>query len=55
MFGTVKTLRWTDHANLTGAQTSEIGMDSKLIRWVAETLMDGSEIRGLSGRSATVG
>ena len=36
VFGTVKTLCWTDHANLTRAQTSEIGMDSKLVRWVAE-------------------
>ena len=29
VFGTVKTLCWTDHANLTRAQTSDIGMDSK--------------------------
>ena len=55
VFGTVKTLCWTDHANLTRAQTSDIGKDSKLVRWVAEILMDGSEIRSLSGRSARLG
>ena len=55
VFGTVKNLCWTDHANLTRAQTSDIGMDSKLVRWVAEILMDGSEIRSLSGRSAMLG
>ena len=55
VFGTVKTLCWTDHANLTRAQTSDIGMDSKLVRWVAEMVMDGSEIRSLSGRSAMLG
>ena len=55
MFGSIRTLCWTDHANLTRAQTSDIGMDPKLVRWVAEILMDGSEIRSLSGRSATLG
>ena len=54
-FGSIRTLCWTDHANLTRAQTSDIGMDPKLVRWVAEILMDGSEIRSLSGRSATLG
>ena len=43
------------HANLTRAQTCDIGMDSKLVRWVAEILMDGSEIRSLSGPSAVLG
>ena len=51
-FGSIRTLCWTDHANLTRAQTSDIGMDPKLVRWVAEILMDGSEIRSLSGGSA---
>ena len=51
VFGTAKTLCWTDHANLTRAQTSDVGMDSKLVRWVAEILMDGSEIKSFSGRS----
>ena len=54
-FGSIRTLCRTDHANLTRAQTSDIGMDPKLVRWVAEILMDGSEIRSLSGRSATLG
>ena len=43
------------HANLTRAQSSDIGVDSKLVRWVAEILADGSEIRSLSGRSAKLG
>ena len=40
------------------AQTSDIGLDPnpKLVRWVAEILLlDGSEIRSLSGHSATLG
>ena len=55
VFGTIKSLCWTDHANLTRAQMSDIGVDSKLIRWVSEILADGSEIRSLSGRSAKLG
>ena len=55
LFGSIKTLCWTDHANLTRAQTSDIGVDPKRVRWVAEILVDGSEIRSLSGRSATLG
>ena len=55
VFVAVKTLCWTGHANLTSAQTSDIRMDSKLVRWVAEILMDGSEIRSLSGHSAMLG
>ena len=51
-FGSIRTLCWTNHANLTRAQTSDVSMDPKLVRWVAEILMDGSEIRSLSGRSA---
>lgn len=52
VFGTIRTLCWTDHANLTRAQSSDIGVDAKLVRWVSEILSDGSEIRSLSGRSA---
>ena len=55
MFGSIKTLCWTDHANLTRAQSSDIGADTKLVRWVSEILADGSEIRSLSGRSAKLG
>jgi hypothetical protein len=54
-FGSVRTLCWTDHANLTRSQHIEIGSDVKLVRWVAEILADGSEIRSLSGRSAKLG
>ncbi|CAK9002134.1 Retrovirus-related Pol polyprotein from transposon 412 [Includes: Protease [Durusdinium trenchii] len=55
MFGTIKSICWTDRANLTRSQTSDIGVDAKLVRWVAEILADGSEIRSLSGRSAKLG
>ena len=55
MFGSVRTLCWTDHANLTRAQHIDIGSDVKLVRWIAEILADGSEIRSLSGRSAKLG
>ena len=55
MFGAIKSICWTDHANLTRSQTSDIGVDAKLVRWVAEILADGSEIRSLSGRSAKLG
>ena len=54
-FGSIRTVCWPDHANLTRAQTSVIGLDPKLVRWVGEILLDGSEIRSLSGRSATLG
>ena len=54
-FGTIRTLCWTDHANLTKAQHIDVGADVKLVRWVAEILADGSEIRSLSGRSAKLG
>ena len=51
-FGSIRTVCWTDHANLTRAQTSDIGLDPKLVRWVGEILLDASEIRSLSCRSA---
>ena len=54
-FGSIKTICWTDHANLTKAQHIDVGADVKLVRWVAEILSDGSEIRSLSGRSAKLG
>ena len=55
VFGPIKTLRWTDHANLTRSQNNNIGVDAKLVRWIAELLADGSELRSLSGRSARLG
>ena len=30
-------------------------IDTKLLRWIAEIVADGSEIRSLSGRSARLG
>ena len=30
-FGSIRTVCWTDHANLTRAQTSDIGLDPKLV------------------------
>ena len=45
---------WTDHANVTRAANSmkTEDIDAKILRWVAEILGDGSEIRSLGGRSA---
>ena len=54
-FGTIRTLCWTDHANLTRAQRIDVGADVKLVRWVSEIVSDGSEIRSLSGRSTKLG
>ena len=54
-FGTIRSICWTDHSNLTRAQHIDIGGDVKLVRWIAEILADGSEIRSLSGRSAKLG
>ena len=51
--GTVKSILWTDHANLTRAQVGDV--DVKLLRWVSELVADGSEIRSLAGRSAKLG
>ena len=55
MLGTIRAVCWTDHANLTRAQSSDIGVDMKLVRWIAEILADGSEIRSISGRAAKLG
>ena len=51
--GTVRSILWTDHANLTRAQVGDV--DVKLLRWVSELVADGSEIRSLAGRSAKLG
>ena len=55
VLGTIRAICWTDHANLTRAQGSDIGGDVKLLRWVAEIIADGSEIRSLAGRTAKLG
>ncbi|CAJ1448521.1 unnamed protein product [Effrenium voratum] len=51
VLGTIRAICWTDHANLTRAQGSDIGGDVKLLRWVAEIIADGSEIRSLAAYS----
>ena len=40
-FGSIRTVCWTDRANLTRAQTSDIGLDPELVLWVADILLDG--------------
>ena len=52
VLGTIRAICWTDHANLTRAQGSDIGGDVKLLRWVAEIIADGSEIRSLAGQES---
>jgi len=52
--GVIKCLCWTDHANWT-RQVSAEDVEVKHLRWLAELLSDGSEIRSLSGRSAKLG
>ena len=49
-----KTIMWTDHANVTRAANSmnTEDVDAKILRWVAEIMGDGSEIRSLGRRSA---
>ena len=42
-----------DHADVTRAAISKAaGVDSKILRWIAESGRDGSEMRSLAGRSA---
>ena len=54
--GPMRSVGWTDHANMTKQQQIELqDIDTKLLRWVAEIVADGSEIRSLSGRSARLG
>ena len=51
--GKMRSLCWTDHANVTKLQTVEaVEIDVKHLRWVAEIIADGSEIRSLAGRAA---
>ena len=42
----MRSILWTDHANLTRAQVGDV--DVKLLRWVSELVADGSEIRSLA-------
>ena len=54
--GPMRSLNWTDHANMTKQQQIDlVDIDIKLLRWVSEIVADGSEIRSLAGRSARLG
>ena len=56
LLGPMRSLNWTDHANMTKQQQVElVDIDIKLLRWVSEIVADGSEIRSLAGRSARLG
>ena len=56
VLGPMRSLCWTDHANMTKQQTIELAeIDIKLLRWTSEITSDGSEIRSLAGRSARLG
>ena len=51
--GPMKSICWTDHANLTKQQvTDPAAIDVKLLRWTSEITADGTEIRSLAGRAA---
>ena len=52
--GMMRSLCWTDHANLTRQLVLE-DVDVKHLRWVSFIVSDGSQIRSLSGRSAKLG
>ena len=54
--GPMRSLCWTDHANMTKQQNIELEqIDLKLLRWISEITADGSEVRSLGGRSARLG
>ena len=56
ILGPMRSLNWTDHANLTKQQQIElVDIDLKHLRWVSEIIADGSEIRSLAGRSCRLG
>ena len=43
--GSMRSLCWTDHANMTKQQTIElVDIDIKHLRWVSEIVADGSEV-----------
>eukprot|EP00435_Cladocopium_sp_Y103_P073148 s386_g42.t1 len=46
VFGTIRTLYWTDHANLTRAQSNDIGVDSKLVR---QPVLGTKDLSAMSG------
>ena len=52
--GSMRSINWTDHANVTKQQVLE-NIDVKHLRWISEIISDGSVIQSLSGRSALLG
>ena len=56
LIGLMRSLCWTDHANVTKQQSAELAdVDLKVLRWIAEICGDGSEIKSLAGRAARLG
>ena len=56
ILGPMRSLCWTDHANMTKQQAIElVDIDIKLLRWISEIVSDGSEVRSLAGRAARLG
>jgi hypothetical protein len=56
LIGLMRSLCWTDHANVTKQQSAELAdVDLKILRWIAEICGDGSEIKSLAGRAARLG
>ena len=54
--GKMRSICWTDHANVTRLQTQEpTEIEVKHLRWVSEIVADGTQIRSLAGRSARLG
>jgi hypothetical protein len=52
----MKSLNWTDHANVTKQKTADLAeIYPKILRWVSEILAGGSEVRFLAGWSARLG
>ena len=52
--GEMRSICWTDHANVTKQQVLE-DIDVKHLRWISELVADGSVIKSLAGRSAALG
>ena len=54
VLGPMRTINWTDHANLTKQQTCDPAeIEVKHLRWVSEVIADGSEIRSAQPGSGT--
>ena len=54
VIGRMRSKCWTDHANWT-RQGDKVDIEVKHLRWYSEIVSDGSEVRSLSGRTATLG